>query len=94
MQEMSSRFFDAFAVVYSVTDRSSYQAAVDILYHVCHQLVIQDKLAILIANKIDLTSLISVRLLPSAKGRSEAKQYNSKYCETSAALNHHVDELL
>ena len=29
-----------------------------------------------------------------SEARSVAKQYNCKYIETSAALNHHVDELL
>ncbi|WAR11903.1 RIT2-like protein [Mya arenaria] len=91
LQEMSSRSVDAFAVVYSVTDRSSYQAAVDIMYHVRHQLLIKDKPAILIANKIDL---VRKRKVTREEGRSVAKQYNSKYWETSAALNHHVDELL
>ncbi|WAR11867.1 REM2-like protein [Mya arenaria] len=91
LQEMSSQSVDAFAVVYSVTDRSRYQEAVDIMYHVRHQLVIKDKPAILIANKIDL---VRKRKVTREEGRSVAKQYSSKYCETYAALNHHVDELL
>ncbi|WAR11861.1 GEM-like protein [Mya arenaria] len=90
-QEMPSETFDAFAVVYSITDRASYQVAVDILYHVRHQLEIKDKPTILIANKIDL---VRKRKVTREEGRSVAKQYNSKYCETSAALNHHIDELL
>ncbi|WAR11868.1 GEM-like protein [Mya arenaria] len=91
LQEMSSQSFDAFAVVYSITDRASYQAAVDILYLIQHQLAIQDKPTVLIANKIDL---VRKRKVTREEGRSVAKQYTCKYCETSAALNHHVDELL
>ncbi|WAR11862.1 RIT2-like protein, partial [Mya arenaria] len=90
-KEFPIRSVDAFAVVYSITDRASYQEAVDILYHVRHQLDIKDKPTILIANKIDL---VRKRKVTREEGRSVAKQYNSKYCETSAALNHHVDELL
>ncbi|KAH3714665.1 GTP-binding protein REM 1-like [Dreissena polymorpha] len=89
--ELSDGTFDAFAVVYSITDRVSYQSAVDILYDLRHELSIKDKPAIMIANKIDL---VRKRKVSKEEARSVAKQYNCKYCETSAALNHHVDELL
>jgi 50S ribosomal subunit-associated GTPase HflX len=37
-----------------MTDRASYQVAVDHLYNIRHELSIKDKPTILIANKIDL----------------------------------------
>lgn len=90
-QELTDECFDAFAVVYSITDRASYQTAVDILYNLRHELSIKDKPTILIANKIDL---VRKRKVTKEEARSVAKQYDCKYTETSAALNHHVDELL
>ncbi|XP_060601856.1 GTP-binding protein REM 1-like [Ruditapes philippinarum] len=90
-QELSDQCFDAFAVVYSMTDRASYQVAVDHLYNIRHELSIKDKPTILIANKIDL---VRKRKVSKEEARAVAKQYDSKYAETSAALNHHVDELL
>ncbi|XP_045192092.2 GTP-binding protein REM 1-like [Mercenaria mercenaria] len=90
-QELSDQCFDAFAVVYSMTDRASYQIAVDQLYNIRHELSIKEKPTILIANKIDL---VRKRKVTKEEARSVAKQYDSKYAETSAALNHHVDELL
>ena len=54
MQVISSSAFDAFAVTYSITDRVSYQVAVDTLYQLRQTLAIKDTPIILIANKIDL----------------------------------------
>lgn len=90
-QELVDQCFDAFAVVYSITDRGSYQTAVDNLYLIRQDLGIKDKPMILIANKIDL---VRKRKVTKEEAKSVAKQYDCKYIETSAALNHHVDELL
>lgn len=90
-QELTDQCFDAFAVVYSITDRASYHTAVDQLYSIRHELSIKEKPTILIANKIDL---VRKRKVTKEEARSVAKQYDCKYTETSAALNHHVDELL
>ena len=53
-QELSDLCFDAFAVVFSITDRSSYQTAVDQLYNLRYEQAVNNKPTILIANKIDL----------------------------------------
>lgn len=89
--EVQDQCFDAFLVVYSIPDRASFQAAVDQLYLVRHELQRIETPIILIANKIDL---VRKRKVSRDEGLSVAKQYSCKYTETSAALNHHVDELL
>ncbi|CAI9737392.1 GTP-binding protein GEM-like [Octopus vulgaris] len=82
--------FDGYLVVYSITDRSSYKSAIDIL-HLLRQDMGSDRAVILVANKIDL---VRKREVSSDEARSIAVNYDCKYIETSAALNHQIDDLL
>uniref|UniRef100_A0A0L8GQE1 Small monomeric GTPase n=2 Tax=Octopus bimaculoides TaxID=37653 RepID=A0A0L8GQE1_OCTBM len=50
-----------------------------------------DRAVILVANKIDL---VRKREVSSDEARSIAVNYDCKYVETSAALNHQIDDLL
>ncbi|KAK3086067.1 hypothetical protein FSP39_012996 [Pinctada imbricata] len=81
---------DAFIVVFSTNDRSSFDVAADTLHQLRHEFV-TNKAIILVANKIDL---VRKRQVTADEGRAVASQFDCKYAETSAALNHHVDELL
>lgn len=89
-KELEDTSFDAYIVVYSITDRTSFQTAVDHLYAIRNRKPTK-RPTILIANKIDL---VRKKKVSKEEGLSIAHQYNCKYTETSAALNHHVDELL
>ncbi|GAB1602100.1 GTP-binding protein GEM-like [Argonauta hians] len=82
--------FDGYLVVYSITDRSSYKAALDII-HMLRQDMGTDRAVILVANKIDL---VRKREIGNEEARSAAVNYDCKYIETSAALNHQIDDLL
>lgn len=83
---------DAFVIVYSVTDRSTYNYAsrtlssLSNLFNYC-----PSKAVIVVGNKVDL---VRGRIVSSDEGRTLANRYDTKYIETSALLNHNVDELL
>lgn len=81
---------DAYIVVFSSNDRNSFEVAVDTLHQLREELA-SDKAIILVANKIDLARK---RKIDIEEARSTALKFDCKYAETSAALNHHVDELL
>ncbi|XP_076336802.1 GTP-binding protein REM 1-like isoform X2 [Tachypleus tridentatus] len=94
-------FTDAFLVVYSVTDRVSYEYAGRTLAllrylgtkHSNHILGPDafPKALILVGNKTDL---VRSRTVTEEEGRTLANKYNVKFIETSAAITHNVDELL
>ncbi|WAR13265.1 RAD-like protein [Mya arenaria] len=87
---MENLSLDAFLVVYSITDRSSFDLAVEVLKKLREE-VGAYKAIILVGNKSDL---VGKRTLSADEGRAAADGYDCKYIETSAALNHRVDELL
>ncbi|XP_076352560.1 GTP-binding protein REM 1-like [Tachypleus tridentatus] len=92
---------NAFLVVYSVTDRSSYDDAertLALLQYlktklINHSMGIESfpKALILVGNKADLARS---RTVTEEEGRILASKYNIKFIETSAAITHNVDELL
>ncbi|XP_052819266.1 uncharacterized protein LOC128245090 isoform X2 [Mya arenaria] len=81
---------DAYVVVYSVIDRVTFDAAVQSLYKLRHGLG-TDRPIILVGNKIDL---VRKRKVKKEDVNSISRTYDCLQLETSAALNHHVDELL
>ncbi|XP_076335370.1 uncharacterized protein LOC143238749 isoform X2 [Tachypleus tridentatus] len=83
--------FDAFAVIYSVTNKHSFQHAKNLLQQIRDTVSINSKAVILVGNKSDLVRL---RVVTSDEGRAAAIYFNCKFIETSAGINHHVDELL
>ncbi|XP_064610604.1 GTP-binding protein RAD-like isoform X2 [Liolophura sinensis] len=81
---------DGYVVVYSKIDRSTYDYAVDILHKLRHEQG-SDRPIILVANKIDV---VRKQQVSTDEAHAVAKQYGCKCTETSAAINHQVDELL
>ncbi|KAL8563855.1 hypothetical protein ACOMHN_034234 [Nucella lapillus] len=81
---------DAYVVVFSVTDSASYNYAVATVRRLRVDSGI-DRAIILVGNKIDLARQRRVTKHDATK---LATKYDCRYTETSAALNHHVDELL
>lgn len=82
---------DAFVVVYSVTDRGSFDKASAILKGLQEREVTEKKAIILVGNKSDLERS---REVPTEDAKSVAAMYDCKFIETSAGFNHNVDELL
>ncbi|XP_013775876.1 uncharacterized protein LOC106460690 [Limulus polyphemus] len=82
---------DAFAVVYSVTNKRSFQQAKSLLQQIYKNPSNGYKAVVLVGNKTDLVRL---REVTSNEGRTAATSCNCKFIETSAGINHHVDELL
>ncbi|GFQ96559.1 GTP-binding protein GEM [Trichonephila clavata] len=82
---------DAYLVVYSVTSKRSLQLAKEILRLIHKWDNVDSKALILVGNKTDLARH---RVLSTEDGRSLAIEEGSKFIETSAGINHHVDELL
>ncbi|XP_064640665.1 GTP-binding protein RAD-like isoform X2 [Lineus longissimus] len=81
---------DAYVVVYDITSRSSFDNAVDILFNIRKQQCRQVAL-ILVGNKSDL---VRSRQISEDEGKEIAISYNCKFIQTSAVLNHQVDDLL
>ncbi|XP_061162721.1 GTP-binding protein GEM-like [Saccostrea echinata] len=81
---------DAYMVVFSVNNPTTFQIAKDNLNKIRKELKI-NKTIIIVANKIDL---VRKRAVPESDAKKLADTYNCKYIETSVALNHQVDELL
>ena len=70
----------ALLVVMAVDDISSMELAEDILAYLAHQVNMEEKAIILVANKADL---VRNREVKTAAGKELAVKYNIKYIETS-----------
>ncbi|CAG5124788.1 unnamed protein product [Candidula unifasciata] len=81
---------DAFVIVFAVSDPASYNQAILAVRRLREE-VRTNKAVILVGNKTDLARQRRVARHDAAR---LAKKYHCRYAETSAALNHHVDELL
>ncbi|XP_050396858.1 GTP-binding protein RAD [Patella vulgata] len=81
---------DAYVVVFSITDKASFDTATNITKYLRVELG-TDRAILLVANKTDL---VRKRKVSADDARLLATGYDCKYAETSAALNHHLDELL
>ncbi|XP_053402885.1 GTP-binding protein RAD-like [Mercenaria mercenaria] len=81
---------NGFVVVYCITERATFEIAIDLLKQIRDE-VGSNKAIFLVGNKSDL---VRRRTISQEEGRSAADAYGCKYIELSAALNHHVDELL
>ncbi|XP_076449908.1 GTP-binding protein REM 1-like [Babylonia areolata] len=89
-QELEGLRADGYVVVFSLADPQSYTSAVDLLRHLRVDLG-TDRSILLVGNKVDLARQ---RRVEEREARVLATKYDCHYEETSAALNHHVDELL
>ncbi|XP_052062990.1 GTP-binding protein Rit2-like [Mytilus californianus] len=81
---------DAYIVVFSVYEKSSYDIACRFLQCIRND-QFSDRPIILVANKVDL---VRKRQITKDEARNLASKFNCKYIETSATLNIKVDKLL
>lgn len=82
---------DAYLVVYNVCSRNSLKTAKEYLSLVHRWDNVDHKAVILVGNKTDL---VRHRTVTTDDGRCLATNERVKFIETSACINHHVDELL
>ncbi|XP_061641819.1 GTP-binding protein REM 1 [Phyllopteryx taeniolatus] len=80
----------AYVVVYSVTDRRSFDAAAELRITLRCRRQADDVPIILVGNKSDLVRSREVAL---EEGRACAAVFDCKFIETSASLQHNVSEL-
>ncbi|XP_012276084.1 GTP-binding protein REM 1 isoform X2 [Orussus abietinus] len=82
---------DAFVVMYSVIDKTSFQRAEEYLARLHDQDLLRGRPAILVGNKVDL---VRSRAVSSQDGKCMACTYRAKFIEISVGINHNVDDLL
>ncbi|CAM4982271.1 unnamed protein product [Rotaria socialis] len=89
---------DAYLVVYSITDRQSFQTAVQLIKNVREKESTHNETSlkryipiILVGNKSDL---VRKRAVTKETARHAAFRYECKFVETSVAINDKVDDLL
>ncbi|XP_063590530.1 GTP-binding protein GEM-like [Penaeus indicus] len=81
----------ACVVIYSITDKSSFKKAEDILNYLWRENYTKEKAVILVGNKVDLARS---RLVSTEESKTLASCHDSKFIETSSGIQHNVDELL
>ncbi|XP_069507065.1 GTP-binding protein REM 1 [Ambystoma mexicanum] len=81
---------NAYLLVYSVTDRSSFESASELRIQLRRIRQSEDIPIILVGNKTDL---VRCREVSVEEGRACAMVFDCKFIETSAALHHNVAEL-
>ncbi|KAM8961216.1 GTP-binding protein REM 2 isoform 3-T3 [Pelodytes ibericus] len=91
MQDSCLQMGDAFLLIFSVTDRSSFQHLPGLLLQLRTARPHRRIPIILVGNKGDLARSREVSM---EEGRSLAGMLSCKYTETSAALHHNTQELL
>ncbi|NXX11956.1 REM1 protein, partial [Podargus strigoides] len=81
---------NAYVIVYSITDRSSFESASELRIQLRRARQAEDIPIILVGNKSDL---VRCREVSVEEGRACAVVFDCKFIETSAALQHNVSEL-
>ncbi|NXK13830.1 REM1 protein, partial [Herpetotheres cachinnans] len=81
---------NAYIIVYSITDRSSFESASELRIQLRRARQAEDIPIILVGNKTDL---VRCREVSVEEGRACAVVFDCKFIETSAALQHNVAEL-
>ncbi|XP_074148914.1 GTP-binding protein REM 1 isoform X1 [Sminthopsis crassicaudata] len=84
------RVGNAYAIVYSITDRSSFESASELRIELRRTRQADNIPIILVGNKADL---VRCREVSMEEGRDCAMVFDCKFIETSAALQHNVAEL-
>ncbi|XP_072357691.1 GTP-binding protein REM 2-like isoform X2 [Scyliorhinus torazame] len=90
MQENCLELGDAYIIVFSVTDRASFQMAEELRAKLRGRRPSEDIPIILVGNKADLVRSREVTL---EDAQTRAVSFECKYIETSAALHHNTREL-
>ncbi|KAJ8302585.1 hypothetical protein KUTeg_000041 [Tegillarca granosa] len=88
--DLESLMVDAYLIMYSLNDLTSYQIAVENLHRLRSDIG-TDRVIVLVGNKVDLARQ---RLVSVEDVKHVAEEYNCKCTEISAGINHKVDELL
>ncbi|KAM8947636.1 GTP-binding protein RAD [Pelodytes ibericus] len=81
---------DAYVIVYSVTDKASFEKASELRIQLRRARQTEDIPIILVGNKSDL---VRSREVSVEEGRACAVVFDCKFIETSAALHHNVKDL-
>nr|XP_033799768.1 GTP-binding protein RAD [Geotrypetes seraphini] len=81
---------DAYIIVYSVTDKASFEKASELRIQLRRERQTEDIPIILVGNKSDL---VRSREVSIEEGRACAVVFDCKFIETSAALHHNVKDL-
>ncbi|CAG2054773.1 unnamed protein product, partial [Timema podura] len=89
MRDQYMRCGEGFMICYSVTDKHSFQEAVEYRKLINKVRASEDIPLVLIGNKFDLQQQ---RKVTPEEGRALAAQFGCPFYETSAALRHYVDD--
>ncbi|XP_061831331.1 GTP-binding protein RAD isoform X1 [Nerophis lumbriciformis] len=90
LKEQCMRMGDAYIIVYSVTDKSSFEKASELRIQLRRARQSEDIPIILVGNKSDL---VRSREVSRDEGSACAVVFDCKFIETSASLHHNVQEL-
>ncbi|XP_060631592.1 GTP-binding protein GEM [Anolis sagrei] len=90
LQEHCMQVGDAYLIVYSITDRASFERASELRIQLRRARQTEDIPIILVGNKSDL---VRCREVSVSEGRACAVVFDCKFIETSAAVQHNVKEL-
>ncbi|XP_069509416.1 GTP-binding protein RAD [Ambystoma mexicanum] len=90
LQNQCMKMGDAYIIVYSVTDKASFEKASELRIQLRRARQSEDIPIILVGNKSDL---VRSREVSVEEGRACAVVFDCKFIETSAALHHNVKDL-
>ncbi|XP_069477457.1 GTP-binding protein GEM isoform X1 [Ambystoma mexicanum] len=90
IQDHCMQVGDAYLIVYSITDKSSFEKASELRIQLRRARQTEDIPIILVGNKSDL---VRCREVSVSEGRACAVVFDCKFIETSAAVQHNVKEL-
>ncbi|XP_041625550.1 GTP-binding protein GEM isoform X2 [Vulpes lagopus] len=90
LQDHCMQVGDAYLIVYSITDRASFEKASELRIQLRRARQAEDIPIILVGNKSDL---VRCREVSVSEGRACAVVFDCKFIETSAAVQHNVKEL-
>ncbi|KAM9307560.1 GTP-binding protein GEM [Gastrophryne carolinensis] len=90
MRDHCMQVGDAYLIVYSITDRASFEKASELRIQLRRARQKENIPIILVGNKCDL---VRCREVSIAEGRACAVVFDCKFIETSAAVQHNMKEL-
>jgi len=91
MREQYMRCGEGFIICYSITDRHSFNEAVEYRSLISKVRATEEVPIILVANKVDLEQ--TQRRVSTEEGVSLANKFGCSFLETSAAHRRHVDDV-
>ncbi|EDV21043.1 GTP-binding protein Rit1 [Trichoplax sp. H2] len=89
MREQYMRGGEGFILVYSITDRRSFEEISNYITHIERVRNCNDTPIVIVGNKSDLEHQ---RVVSTTDGQTLARQHNCSFWETSAALRQFIDE--